>query len=101
MRQLNARYRDKYCPTNVLSFSQKEGEALAAADSNLLGDVVICIDVAGEQAAELGYTLQEMTTYLLIHGIVHLSGQHHDDPTRERAMAKRVNELFDAVYPSQ
>uniref|UniRef100_A0A7C4EVE7 Endoribonuclease YbeY n=1 Tax=Desulfomonile tiedjei TaxID=2358 RepID=A0A7C4EVE7_9BACT len=101
MRRLNAKYRDKDCPTNVLSFSQKEGEAFTAADSNLLGDVVICIDVARQQAAELGYTLQEMATYLLIHGIVHLSGQHHDDPAHAHVMAQRVNELFDAVFPSQ
>ncbi|MGB9616224.1 MAG: rRNA maturation RNase YbeY [Desulfomonilaceae bacterium] len=101
MRRLNALYRDKDAPTNVLSFSQKEGEALDAADPNLLGDVVICIDVAREQAADLGYTLQEMTTYLLIHGIAHLSGQRHDDPVQERAMAARVNELFDALYPAQ
>jgi len=101
IRGLNARYRSIDSPTNVLSFPQREGEMVGNTDYDLLGDVVICADVAQEQASELGYTLQEMITYLLIHGILHLSGQHHDDPTEERAMADRVNEVFETFYPSQ
>ena len=99
MRRLNGQYRGIDRPTNVLSFSQREGDVVGDTDHALLGDVVICADVARDQANELGYTLQEMVTYLMIHGIMHLRGQHHNDVTQERIMSERVNELFETFYP--
>lgn len=101
MQKLNAQYRGKDNPTNVLSFPQHEGEVFEAISTDLLGDVVICAQIAREQADELGYTLQEMVSYFLIHGILHLSGQHHDDFIQEWAMEQRLNELFGKLYPAE
>jgi probable rRNA maturation factor len=98
MTQLNSQYRGKDYPTNVLSFSQAEGEATAAQPS-LLGDVVICTDRAADDAKELGYTDDEMVTYLLIHGILHLVGFVHDRPQDAAAMSEQVNRIFDEFYP--
>jgi probable rRNA maturation factor len=93
MTDLNRRYRNKDGPTNVLSFSQLEGEPVGT-ETGLLGDVVICADVAQRDAETLGYTLNEMMLYLLIHGVLHLTGHSHDDPDRAIAMQARVDELF-------
>ena len=98
MTALNRQYRGKDYPTNVLSFSQAEGET-TVAQPHLLGDVVICTDRAADDAKELGYTEDEMVAYLLIHGILHLVGFVHDQPQDAEAMHERVNQIFDELYP--
>lgn len=98
MQRLNLQYRGKDYPTNVLSFAQAEGERIATPQ-NLLGDVVICTDRAVDDAKELGYTEDEMVTYLLIHGILHLVGYVHDLPQDAEAMHDQVNRIFAEFYP--
>jgi len=98
MAELNRGYRGKEGPTNVLSFSQLEGEGLRQ-HPNLLGDVVICTDRAADDAAELGYTEEEMLLYLLIHGILHLLGHVHDEPDQAATMQQRVDAIFSQFYP--
>jgi len=97
MTSLNKRYRGKDLPTNVLSFSQREGPSIEGPSSRVLGDVVICTNVAHVQARELGYADQEMIDYLLIHGIVHLAGHTHEGPDDSVVMQQRVNEIFDKL----
>jgi len=92
MADLNHRYRGKEGTTNVLSFSQREGEKVG--DQDLLGDVVICTDRAADDAVELGYSNEEMVLYLLIHGILHLSGYDHHRPEEAAVMAERVEDIF-------
>ncbi|MBI5572831.1 MAG: rRNA maturation RNase YbeY [Desulfomonile tiedjei] len=98
MAELNRVYRGKEGPTNVLSFSQLEGADLQQ-HPNLLGDVVICTDRAADDAAELGYTEEEMLLYLLIHGILHLLGHVHDEPMEAATMQQRVDAIFADFYP--
>jgi len=98
MAQLNMTYRGKQGPTNVLSFSQHEGEE-GSPNRDLLGDVVICADVAAADAQSLGYTNAEMVVYLLIHGVLHLLGHEHDKPEDAEAMKSRVDELFEELLP--
>jgi probable rRNA maturation factor len=93
MAKLNWEYRKKEGPTNVLSFAQETKE------SHVLGDVVICTDRAEEDAKKLGYTNMEMVEYLLIHGILHLAGFNHDNPTEAEEMASRVDEIFNKFNP--
>lgn len=93
MALLNKRYRNKEGDTNVLAFSQIEGEK-APEGSGLLGDVVICADRADSDAQALGYSLDEMLFYLLVHGIVHLSGFTHDEPSDAEEMEAKVEDLF-------
>ena len=92
MAELNLKYRGKEGPTNVLSFSQLEGDA--PPQENLLGDVIICADRAADDAAELGYTEDQMLVYLLIHGILHLLGHSHEYPSDAEAMSAKVEEIF-------
>ncbi len=93
MAKLNWEYRKKEGPTNVLSFAQETKE------SHVLGDVVICTDRAEEDAKKFGYTNMEMVEYLLIHGILHLAGFNHDNPTEAEEMASRVDEIFNKFNP--
>jgi len=97
MAELNLKYRGREGPTNVLSFSQLEGDV--PPQKNLLGDVVICADRAADDAAELGYTEDQMILYLLIHGILHLLGLTHEHSEDEKEMAARVEEMFRGFYP--
>ncbi len=69
MKRLNGTYRKKSGPTDVLSFSMKEGR--------LLGDVVICPAVAKVNAKEYGVSLKYELTRLAAHGMLHLLGYDH------------------------
>ena len=95
---LNLNYRGKEGPTNVLSFSQLEGET-AGLQTKVLGDVVICTDVAFEDALALGYSNAEMIVYLLIHGILHLVGYDHGFTRDESVMSARLEEIFQMFFP--
>ncbi|MFH0821921.1 MAG: rRNA maturation RNase YbeY [Pseudomonadota bacterium] len=98
MAELNRVYRGKDGPTNVLSFAQHEGPPVGP-ETDLLGDVVICADRAHGDAAELGYSVDEMMAYLLIHGILHLEGYTHDQAMDSSAMAAKVEDIFQKLVP--
>lgn len=100
MAELNFRYRGKDGPTNVLSFSQSEGEH-KSPQPGLLGDVVISGDRAADDAAELNYTTDEMVLYLLIHGILHLVGYEHQEPSEAISMEHKVEHIFRQYYDSE
>jgi probable rRNA maturation factor len=74
---LNRIYRAVDRPTDVLSFSQLEGEGPGTA-LQLLGDVVISWETAQRQARELAHTVQEEMERLLVHGVLHLLGFDHE-----------------------
>ena len=75
MQQLNAQYRDKNRPTNVLSFP---AELPAEVTLDLLGDIVICAPVVQEEAAAQGKPLAAHWDHMLIHGVLHLLGFDHE-----------------------
>ncbi len=72
--QLNAEYRDKDKPTNVLSFPF---EAPPGIPINLLGDLVICADVVSEEAAQQNKPILHHWFHMLVHGTLHLLGFDH------------------------
>lgn len=77
---LNRDYRGKDAPTDVLSFAQQEGEELVdACEAPVLGDIVISLERAAEQAESFGHSLQRELTFLLVHGLLHLAGYDHDE----------------------
>lgn len=69
MKKLNASYRKKNYPTDVLSFPDDS--------KDYLGEIIICMEVAKSDAQELKITLLEELEILLVHGIVHLLGYDH------------------------
>ncbi len=98
MAEMNFKYRGKEGPTNVLSFAQREA-GISSGNPNLLGDVVICWDRVVSDADSLGYTIEEMFTYLLIHGILHIEGFDHDSSKRTEEMESRVDSIFHDLFP--
>jgi len=75
-RKLNSRYRGKDQPTNVLSFP---AELPPGLDIPLLGDIVICAPLVGEESAAQGKSLSAHWAHLVIHGVLHLLGHDHQD----------------------
>jgi probable rRNA maturation factor len=85
---LNAEYRDKDKPTNVLSFPMVDPdllEALATAGAGeaLLGDVVLAHGVCTREAAEKGVSVTDHAAHLVVHGALHLLGYDHEESEAE------------------
>jgi probable rRNA maturation factor len=84
VRALNAHWRGKDKPTNVLSFPMTDEmdfsrETFAGLEM-LLGDIVLAHGVCQAEAAEKGVPFEEHATHLLVHGTLHLLGyDHHDE----------------------
>jgi probable rRNA maturation factor len=97
MTELNSEYRGKEGPTDVLSFECDELCAVFDPDEPImLGDVVIAPEVAEEQAAEYGHTVEEELNLLLVHGVLHLLGYDHEDDADAEAMQARERALLTA-----
>ena len=77
MRNLNRNYRGINKSTDVLAFPMNEGR-FAAINPDLLGDVVVSVPRAREQAEARGHSLERELTCLLIHGLLHLLGYDHE-----------------------
>ncbi len=89
--ELNRDYRGIDRPTDVLSFSQLEGEKVGPGTGLVpLGDVIISIDTAKRQASEKGHSLAVELDILVIHSILHLLG--YNDSTDEEADDMREHE---------
>jgi probable rRNA maturation factor len=83
VRSLNAAYRGKDKPTNVLSFPMVEAGLLAsfsagAGGEALLGDIVLAGGVCAAEAAEKGVSAADHATHLVVHGMLHLLGYDHE-----------------------
>jgi len=74
-RSLNAQYRQKDKPTNVLSFPSELPPELQIP---LLGDLVICAGVVEREALEQGKTLLAHWAHMVVHGTLHLLGYDHE-----------------------
>jgi len=98
IQELNSQHRGKNKPTDVLSFSQLEGEWMPFGEFEkgeeiLLGDLIISIETAVRQAAELKHDLTHEIAFLAAHGVLHLIGYDHDTASRRRAMFALQDEI--------
>lgn len=96
---LNQEHREIDRPTDVLSFPQLEGEEIADPPSDagmpvLLGDIVISLERAQEQAAEYGHSFAREVGFLAAHGALHLLGYDHDTPEAEAAMHAKAEAVL-------
>jgi probable rRNA maturation factor len=85
-RSLNARYRRRDKPTNVLSFP---AGAEARQHGGLLGDLVICPSVLAAEARAQGKRLAAHWAHLVVHGVLHLMGFDHQRDADARRMERR------------
>lgn len=89
MEELHVQWMDEPGPTDVLSFPMDElrpGAVDKPAEPGLLGDIVICPEVAAAQAEKAGHSTMEEILLLATHGILHLLGFDHAEPEEERTM---------------
>jgi probable rRNA maturation factor len=97
IKDLNRDHRGLNKPTDVLSFSQLEGEELAALPEGepvLLGDIVVSLERCAEQAADYGHSFDRELGFLVAHGMLHLLGLDHQTPEDEAAMMARTEEIL-------
>ena len=89
MTDLHVRYLDEPGPTDVMSFPMDElrpGREGATSEAGMLGDVVLCPEVAAAQAEAAGHSTTEELLLLTVHGILHLLGFDHAEPAEEKEM---------------
>ena len=93
VRQLNAHWRRKDSPTNVLSFPMAEDYELEQADEDapelLPGDLILAHGVCRREAADKAIPLADHAAHLVVHGTLHLLGYDHGDDAAAEAMEQR------------
>lgn len=109
IQEINREYREIDKATDVLSFPQIEPKlngviewntldesAMMNYDTNhiLLGDIVLCYEVAGEQAASYGHSLKREICFLVAHSMFHLLGYDHMNEEDEKLMISKQNEVL-------
>lgn len=94
--ELNRTYRGVDAPTDVLSFALNEGQDDVPEEEAELGDIVINLDRAEEQAAEYGHSREREVAYLAVHGFLHILGYDHYDPEEKKAMRAAEEAILSA-----
>lgn len=95
---LNAHYRQKDKPTNVLSFPADLPEGV---DIPLLGDLVICAPVVEVEAQQQGKTSQAHWAHMVVHGTLHLQGYDHIDDAEAEVMETLETQILCKMgYPA-
>ncbi|MBG9210233.1 rRNA maturation RNase YbeY [Mammaliicoccus sciuri] len=93
---INRDYRDKDKVTDVISFSLEEDEPeIEGLDMpRVLGDIIICLEVAKEQAESYNHSLSRELGFLALHGFLHLLGYDHMTEEDEKEMFSRQDEIL-------
>ncbi len=97
---LNLKHRNMDRPTDVLSFPLIDftKEQLPSDGSKAyLGDIVISIDKATEQAEEYGHSLDREIGFLTAHSMLHLLGYDHMTPEEEKIMFRKQEEILNSI----
>jgi probable rRNA maturation factor len=102
MAELNHRWMDGDGPTDVLAFPMDEGSVdhgpgeAGGGEPALLGDIVLCPEMAAKQAAEAGHATADELALLTVHGTLHLLGYDHAEPDEEREMFGLQSRLLES-----
>ncbi len=98
--KLNLEYRKIDRPTDVLSFALNESEepdVEGGPDMNVLGDIIISVERAEEQAAEYGHSLKREMAFLTVHGMLHLLGYDHMEEEERKEMEEEQRYVMDKL----
>lgn len=93
----NLQYRGVDRTTDVLSFPVDEGDSLTAPPDGFLGDIVISVSKANEQAEMLEHSVEREILFLTVHGILHLLGYDHMTPDDEAVMLPTQREIVNSI----
>ena len=91
---LNARYRHRSRPTNVLSF---QGAGRGPDGRHYLGELVICAAVVAREAESQGKTLAAHWAHMVVHGVLHLQGFDHQRDAEAGKMSRREIQILDRL----
>ncbi|GEN46508.1 rRNA maturation RNase YbeY [Alkalibacillus haloalkaliphilus] len=99
IKSINRDYRGKDAPTDVISFAlEEQGEdELEVIGEGLplhLGDIVISVDRAFEQADEYGHSNNRELAFLAVHGLLHLLGYDHESEDDEKVMFEKQEKIL-------
>ena len=99
IQKINKEYRGKDYPTDVISFALEEDgegeiEIIGADMPPVLGDIIISVDKAREQAEEYGHSLMRELGFLTVHGFLHLLGYDHMTEEEEKEMFTKQKEIL-------
>lgn len=100
IQEVNAQYRGKDVPTDVISFALEEmteGEVAIVAEEGMptvLGDILISVETAARQAGEYGHDFEREIGFLALHGFLHLLGYDHMTEDEETKMFGRQKEIL-------
>ena len=98
--QLNRKYRQIDRPTDVLSFALNESEEPDienGPDINVLGDIILSVERAEEQAADYGHSLRRAIAFLTVHGMLHLLGYDHMEEADRLEMEKEQRYVMEQL----
>ena len=107
--RLNREFRQVDRPTDVLSFplldfqsstvrdTVENGEVNPESQEVCLGDIVICQEIAEEQAREYGHSLRREMRFLTIHSMLHLLGYDHMEPEEEAEMCRKQEMILQSL----
>ena len=104
MTELHIRWMDEPGPTDVLSFPMDElrpGSDLRAPTQGILGDIVVCPQVAKSQAQTAGHPAINEILLLVTHGMLHLVGFDHAEPEEEKEMFDLQKKLLAQFHEGQ
>jgi len=93
-RRLNAHYRRKDKPTNVLSFA---GAGVMPDGRRFVGELVICAPVVGREARRQHKSLSQHWAHMIVHGVLHLQGFDHERAAEARIMAGKEVQILDRL----
>lgn len=97
---LNRQYRGIERPTDVLSFALNESEEPeidGGLDVNVLGDLIISVERAEEQAADYGHSVRREMAFLTVHGMLHLLGYDHMEDEERAEMEAEQRFVMDKL----
>lgn len=100
IRELNYVYRGMDKPTDVLSFAiteTRDDEPFyeSPGDDYMLGDILICLDVAVNQATDLGHSVERELVFLTVHGMLHLLGYDHEEEGERQLMRSLEDKIME------
>jgi probable rRNA maturation factor len=104
MTELHIKWMDEPGPTDVLSFPMDElrpGSDLLPSPEGILGDIVVCPQVAAEQALKAGHSTMEEILLLVTHGMLHLVGFDHAEPEEEKEMFGLQKQFLASFYEAE
>ncbi|WP_286035110.1 rRNA maturation RNase YbeY [Megamonas hypermegale] len=98
--EINREYRKVDRPTDVISFALNEGdepEIEGGAPINVLGDIIISVEKAVEQAKDYGHSVEREVAFLTVHGMLHLLGYDHIEEEDRKEMRQEEDFVMEKL----